>query len=76
MIDELLDQCITKLIDYVEKEDNAKRLESKILAPLMRHMTQKFAWLSYSFQTVAALVVLQTLLILYLVFKVHARSES
>jgi hypothetical protein len=73
MIDEILDQCIAKVIDYAEKEENMIRLESKILVPIMQHISKKFQWLSYSFQTVTALVILQTILIVYLVFKINCR---
>ena len=71
MMSEILDQIVTKSFDYCAKEENVQRLEETFLNPIIQHISRRFIWLSYSFQTIAILVVLQTLLIVYLVFMVR-----
>lgn len=72
MMDEILDQVVTKSFDYCAKEENIQHFEEKFLNPIIQHISRRFIWLSYSFQTIAILVVLQTLLIVYLVFMLRS----
>lgn len=72
MINEILDQIVTKSFDYCSNEENVQRLEEKFLNPIIQHISRRFIWLNYSFQTIAILVILQTILIVYLVFMVRS----
>ena len=71
MLDGILDQLVSKGMEYCKQEDNVKKMEDAFLTPIIQHISRRFAWLSYSFQTMALLVILQTCLLLYLVFTVR-----
>ena len=68
MISDILDQLVIKGIDYCKQEENVKKMEDAFLVPIIQHISRRFAWLSYSFQTMALLMVLQTCLLIYMVF--------
>ena len=72
MLDEILNQVVAKSVEYCSKEENVQRLEDTLLSPVIQHISRKFAWLSYSFQTVTVLVVIQTFLLLYLIYLVRS----
>lgn len=71
MISDILDQLVVKGVEYCKQEENVKKMEDAFLNPIIQHISRRFAWLSYSFQTMAFLVVLQTLLLVYLIFAVR-----
>jgi hypothetical protein len=72
MLESILEQLVGKCIEYCEKKENMERLETRLLVPIIRHISTKFAWLRYSFQTVVILVLLQTCLVIYMLFKIHS----
>lgn len=72
MMDEILNQIISKGFEYCSNEENVQRLEEKFLAPIIQHISRRFAWLTYSFQTMTILIVVQTILIVYLLIQVRA----
>lgn len=62
----MLDSLVSNVVDYCSREDTRTQLESRVLAPMMRYLTDKFAWCVRLFQAVAVLVLVQTLLLLWL----------
>ncbi len=76
MLDEILEQVVAKSVEYCSKEENVQRLEDTFLSPIIQHISRKFAWLSYSFQTVTALVVVQSCLLLYVIYLVRSLPSS
>jgi len=75
MIDTLLDQVLQKGVEYCSKEENRKVLEDTLLVPIIQHISVRFAWLLYSFQTMALLLLIQTCLVVYLVFKIQGLAK-
>lgn len=76
MINEILDQLVTKGFEYCSKEENAQHLEEKFLNPIIQHISRRFVWLTYSFQTIAILVVIQSILLVYLIIIVRNLHSS
>lgn len=76
MIEKILEQIVSKSFDYCSKEENMQRVEEKFLNPIIQHISKRFMWLTYSFQTIGILVIVQTILIVYLVFLVRTLSTT
>lgn len=76
MLEEIVNQVVAKSVEYCSKEENVQRMEETFLAPVIQHISRKFAWLSYSFQTVTVLVVVQTFLLLYLIYLVRSMPHG
>lgn len=76
MFDEILNQTISKCVEYCSKDENIEVLEKKFLVPVINHISRRFVWLSYSFQTMAIILILQTILIVYLIFLVRSMGPS
>jgi hypothetical protein len=76
MLEEIVNQVVAKSVEYCSKEENVQRLEETFLSPIIQHISRKFAWLSYSFQTVTVLVVIQTFLLLYLIYLVRSMPTA
>lgn len=68
MISDILDQLVEKSVEYCKKEENMKKMEDAFLSPIILHISRRFLWLQYSFQTMAILIVIQTLLLIYIIF--------
>lgn len=65
----VLDSVVSKVLDYCAKEETRARLESEVLAPVLKYMTDKFAWGVRIFQLVAVLVLIQTIILLYMLLR-------
>ena len=76
MISEVIDQIVIQGVEYCKQEENVKKMEDAFLSPIIQHISRRFAWLTYSFQTMALLVILQTLLLVYLVFTVRKFTQQ
>ena len=69
VLQDLLDNVMGKVVDYCSKEETRAQLESKVLSPVMQYLADKFAWGVRLFQAVAVLVFIQTLVLLWLLFR-------
>lgn len=69
-----MEQAMEKCVEYLGKEENVEKLESSLLAPVIRHISARFAWLVRSFQAIAALVIIQTALVAWLLWRSLTRS--
>jgi hypothetical protein len=65
----VMDSVLQNVIEYCSKEDTRRRLESNLLSPMMRYMAHKFSWSVRLFQAIAVLVFIQTLILLWLLFR-------
>ncbi|KAI3432494.1 hypothetical protein D9Q98_004043 [Chlorella vulgaris] len=72
----MLDHVIEKFVEYCSKDDTRKALEDKFLQPAIAYLGERFSWTVRAFHTLTVLVVVQTLLILWLVFKVSRLHVS
>lgn len=69
MLDDLLDKMIEKTVQYCSDEKN----RDKLVKPLEDFITDRFVWIVRCFEVVACLTVIQTLLLVYLLFKYSSR---
>ena len=76
VLDQVISKGISKGFEYCSNEENVRRLEETFLTPIIQHISRRFAWLTYSFQTMTILIILQTILIVYLVIMVRNLSSS
>lgn len=66
VVTQVLDSLVTNVLEYCSREDTREQLETRVLAPIMRYLSDKFSWCVRLFQAVAVLVLVQTLLLLWL----------
>lgn len=74
MIEKLLDQVFEKACKYCSEPENTAKISEKLLAPLLQTLAVRFQWLFNCLQALAALVVIQTILIVWILIVVRQRS--
>ena len=65
----LLEQLVQSLVEYCNRQETREQLETRVLAPVTRYLAERFAWSVRLFQAVAVLVLVQTLILLWLLFR-------
>lgn len=65
----VLDDVMGKIVDYCSRDETKLALESRVVAPALTYLADKFAWGVHVFQIVAVLVLVQTLLLLWLLVR-------
>lgn len=68
-MDAVLRATLNKVVDYCSTAEVRQELNDKVLNPLLAHAGERFAWAARLFQIVAALVLVQTLLLLWLLVR-------
>lgn len=66
MLHGLLESVVRKVVDYCSDEETRAQLETRVLAPMVRYLADKFSWGVRLFQAIAVLVFIQTILLLWL----------
>lgn len=69
VLERLMDDVVTKVVDYCAKDETRTKLESHVLGPALKYLSDKFAWGVRLFQAVAILVFVQTLMLLWLLLR-------
>lgn len=69
VLQNLVDSVMHNVVDYCSKEETRAQLETKVLSPVLQYLADKFAWGVRLFQAVAVLVFIQTLVLLWLLFR-------
>lgn len=62
----VLESVVHNVVDYCSKEETRAQLESRVLAPTLQYLGEKFSWGVRLFQAVAVLVFIQTIILLWL----------
>lgn len=75
MIEQVLEQLISKIADYLTNEENRASLETKLLLPLTKYISVRFAWIVHSVQVIAVLALVQTIILVILLIR-SFRSSS
>lgn len=75
-VDGLLRATLTKVVTYCSQPEVRRELDDKLLTPLLAHAGARFAWAARLFQVVAALVLVQTLLLLWMLVRDARRMSS
>lgn len=65
----VLDHLIEKFVDYVSKDETRLAVEQKLLKPLIEYLTERFHWTLKAFQALTVLVAIQTILLIWLLFR-------
>ena len=65
----MLDELVQGVLDFCGREDTRRLLEAKLLDPALLYLQAKFHWLFIMFQVLTALVVLQTALLTWMLFR-------
>lgn len=68
----VLDHLIEKFVDYVSKDETRLAVEQKLLKPLIQYLTERFHWTLKAFQALTVLVAIQTVLLIWLLFRSYA----
>ncbi len=72
----VLEQLIEKFVDYCSKEETRSALESKLLRPVIAYLSERFHWTLKAFQALTVLVAIQTLLLIWLLFRSFRASHA
>lgn len=65
----MLRQVVDQFVDYVSRDETRAVLEDKILVPAARWCAQRMRWGVLALQTLALLVVVQTVVLLWLLVR-------
>lgn len=75
-MEDLIDQAVSIAVDKMgticEDREKMDQIYSAILTPFMGYLAERFSWFVRAVQGLMILIVIQTLLILFLVY--HVRS--
>lgn len=75
MLDKLLDQVFEKAGEYCADPENRFKISEKLLAPVIQTLSVRFQWLFNCLQALAALLVVQTILLVWILFTVRKHSN-
>jgi type IV secretory pathway TrbL component len=74
-MDSLIDQAVQMGVDRIttmcEDEEKMNAIYASILTPFTKYLTERFSWFLRTVQSFMMLIVLQTILILFLVYSVR-----
>ena len=65
----VVQQLIEKFVEYCSKDDTREALERKLVRPLLEYLTERFSWTLRAFQALTVLVAIQTVLLIWLLFR-------
>lgn len=71
MIQEVLDQVFEKASEWCTKPENTSRITEKLLTPILQSLAERFQWLFSVIQILAALIVVQTVLLIFVLMKLQ-----
>lgn len=65
----VVQQLIEKFVEYCSQDETRTTLERKLVKPLLEYLTERFHWTLKAFQALTLLVAVQTLLLVWLLFR-------
>ena len=65
----VLQQFIEKFVDYCSQDETKQAIEAKVLRPITAYLAEKFHWTLKAFQALTVLVAVQTVLLVWLLFR-------
>jgi hypothetical protein len=68
-VEHVMDKGMEKLMAYCCDEKNKNKIEDTLFRPLISYLIVKFAWLKYTLQALSTMVVIQTVILLVLLFR-------
>lgn len=76
MLQDMLDHVFEKATDYCSKPENTEKITEKLLTPILQSLAMRFQWLFVALQGLAALLVIQTVLLVWILFSLRPPSVS
>lgn len=71
MLEHVLDHVFEKASEYVGDPENATKIIDMIATPVFKCLMDRFHWLFQMIQLLAALVVLQTIMLFVVLFRLR-----
>ena len=72
----VVQQLIEKFVEYCSQDDTRVALERKLLKPVIEYLTDRFHWTLKAFQALTVLVAIQTLLLVWLLFRSYRGTPA
>lgn len=69
----LVDDVLDAVVAYVSRDETRERLETRVVRPCLDYVGDRVAWNLRLFRLLAALIVLQTAMLAYMVIVVSRR---
>jgi hypothetical protein len=71
LFDQAIDMCMSRVGNMCKDKESMDRVYASVLAPFTEYLTERFAWFIRVVQCFMVVVVLQTVLIMFLVWYVR-----
>lgn len=72
LIDQALDHCIDRVGTLTTDDDRMERVYATVLTPFMSYLSARFAWFIRAVQCFMSLMIVQTVLILFLLYQIRS----
>ncbi len=64
------------VIEYCNRDDTRAAFEAKIVSPVLGYLGDRFSWMVRMFQVVAVLVMVQTAMLLWLLYREIRKAHA
>lgn len=72
----VIQQLVEKFVEYCSQDETRMALENKVLRPITVYLSEKFHWTLKAFQALTVLVAVQTVLLVWLLFRSYRPSPG
>lgn len=72
----VMQHLVEKFVEYCSRDETREALQQKVLAPLAAYLSERFHWTLKAFQVLTILVAIQTLLLIWLLFRSYRGSTG
>ena len=72
----MMERLLEGFADYWNRDDTRAAFEAKIVTPFLRYLGDRFSWMVRMFQIVAVLVMVQTAMLLWLLFREIRKAHA
>lgn len=69
-------QLVEKFVDYCSQDETRLAIETKVLRPVTEYLAEKFHWTLKAFQALTVLVAVQTVLLVWLLFRSYRPTAA
>lgn len=76
LLPHLVEKFVEHCVEHCAKEDTRVTLERAFVQPAVAYLGERFAWTLRAFQALTVLVALQTLLLLWLLFRSYRAAGA
>lgn len=65
----MFEKFVDKMAEYFAQDDTQRVIQTRILDPIANHLQAKFMWLFNLLKSMAIIITIQTLLVVFLVYR-------